>query len=330
MVAHTPVPRMVFRSRARRHLTILTYHRIGDPGPKYPFDPGVFSVTEAEFERELKYLAQCLDVLSISDLAACLREPDRMPERPALITFDDGYLDNYQAAFPLLRQAKLPACFFLATGIVGTSQIPWWDQVACCIQHSWASKISSPFSADPQPFDLEVETRPAATSRYLRNLKHIPWHEAREYLARLIEETRVDPASYTSQPLFMDWVQAREMAAGGMDLGGHTRNHPILGNVADPAELQNEIAGCYADLVRETNTDPLAFAYPVGSVQAMSESADAQIREAGFELIFSFTHSLAARVNEGRIARLKADYGHDHAAFRVGLMLSPVWKAGLS
>ena len=323
MVARTPVPRMVFRSRARRHLTILTYHRIGNPAPDFPFDPGVFSVTPEEFERELRYLGQCLDVLSIAELAAGLREPERLPERPALITFDDGYLDNYQVAFPLLRAARLPACFFLATGIVGSSGIPWWDQVACCMKHSRAGKISSPFPADPQPFELAMETRSAATARFLRNLKRVPWPCALESLAHLRKETGVDPAHHAPAPLFMSWDQAREMAAGGMDLGGHTRLHPILGNVADPEHLQEEIARCYTDLVRETELSPLAFAYPVGSPQAMSESADALIRAVGFELIFSFTHSLAARGGQGRIARLKADYGHDHAAFRVGLMLSP-------
>jgi peptidoglycan/xylan/chitin deacetylase (PgdA/CDA1 family) len=319
---------MVLRGRARRYVTILTYHRIGEPGPEYPFDPGVFSVTPEEFERELQYLKRCLDVVSVDDLAAGLHDPAQLPERAALITFDDGYLDNYQTAFPLLRAAGLPACFFLSTGIVGSSRIPWWDQVACCMKHSRFGTLSSPFTVDPSPFVLKEAGPTAATARFLRNLKRLPWPQAMEYLDRLREETRVDPGTYAPEPLFMSWDQAREMQAGGMNLGGHTRFHPILGNVTDPDQLLAEIAGCHADLMAQTGVKPLAFAYPVGSAQAMSENADAVIREAGFELIFSFTHSLASRVNQGRIARLKADFGHDHAAFLLGMMLSPATSLG--
>ncbi len=128
MLAATPLPEVLLRHRAKHCVTVLGYHRIMAPPPKdYPFNERVFSATPEEFARELKYLRTHLDVISIAGMLEGLRDPSRLPARAAVITFDDGYFDNHDYALPLLREAGLPACFFVCTGLIGTRQLPWQE-----------------------------------------------------------------------------------------------------------------------------------------------------------------------------------------------------------
>ena len=101
-------------------LTVLNYHRIDDP-LQAGFDsykPNV-SATPAAFQRQMEYLQQHYHVVSLGQLAAWLRGECELPTRAALITFDDGYRDNFSNAYPLLRSLGLPATIFLCTGCIG-------------------------------------------------------------------------------------------------------------------------------------------------------------------------------------------------------------------
>jgi peptidoglycan/xylan/chitin deacetylase (PgdA/CDA1 family) len=321
VVASTPILEAFFRRRVKNHLTVIAYHRICPlPGEEYPFDEDVISATPEEFVRELQYFRRHLDVLRVQDLVDSLAGKRTLPERPAVITFDDGYRDNAEIATPLLREAGLTACFFLATRIVGSETIPWWDQIACCMKLAKCDQVPSPFDGDDPPYDLQPAQRTASIRRYLRRIKQTPWPRAMECVAELRERTGVTPEEYATEPLFMTWDAARGMHTAGMELGGHTRNHPVVSQIQDAETLRDEIAGCYADIEMEIGHAPLAFAYPIGSEQAMSAAGDHEIQRAGFQVSFSYVHTLAHMQSKLiRVPRLSSEFRDDHQAFRIGM-----------
>ena len=321
----TPFPEILLRCRARRAITILGYHRILPPlGPSYPFSQGVFSATPDEFARELKYLREHLDVISIPQLLEGLREPSLLPPRPAVITFDDGYVDNYTYVLPLLREAGLPACFFVCTGLIGTRKIPWYEAWVCCLKLSAARQIESPFGGGDPPYDLSRSARDCSFRRFQRHIRRVPWNKMEDCLARLRELTSVNPDDHLTEPMFMSWNQVRGLTTAGMEVGGHTRTHPILSRIEDAATLSDEVTGCYRDLTRALGRPPLAFAYPWGHTEAMSLAADAQIERAGFRLSFSFMHGFARRARTTvRLPRIHSYHGDDHKAFRFGIATAP-------
>jgi peptidoglycan/xylan/chitin deacetylase (PgdA/CDA1 family) len=324
--AATPFPEHVLRYRARGFVTILGYHRIlPRPRGDYSFNENVFSATPEEFSRELKYLRANLDIISISELMRGLENPSLLPRRPAVITLDDGYCDNYTYAFPLLRETKLAACFFVCTNLIDTRLIPWHEAWVCCLKRSRVRQIHSPFCADDPPYVLDEGNRAAAIRRFRRQMRRVPWSQMPTYLDKLRRATAVDPADYLSDSLFMSWDALREMAAAGMDIGGHTRNHPILSRVTDGHVLEGEIGGCYQDLARELNQSPLAFAYPFGQTEHMSDRADEEIERAGFKLSFSFMHGFSPCFAQRpfRLPRVHASFGEDFQAFRLGMATAP-------
>lgn len=323
IVALTPLPQVLLRYRATRFVTVLGYHRIlPPPGRQYPFNDRVISATPEEFARELKYLRANLDVISVPQLLAGLRAPSLLPKRPAVITFDDGYVDNHVFAFPLLREAGLPACFFLCTALINTRHIPWQEAWVCCLKRSRVQLIGSPFGEGDAPYQLDKENLPASMRRFRLNMLRIPWADVPDSLNRLRELTSVDPEEYLTEPLFMSWDAVREMARAGMDIGGHTRHHPILSRVNDDV-LRDEVCGCYGDLARLLGVPPQAFAYPFGTSDAMSRRADREIERAGFAVCFSFIHGFSCRRAVRRLPRIHAVCGDSNSAFRLRMATAP-------
>lgn len=100
---------------------IVAFHRVDDLGYSNPLVCGI-----EEFERFCAFLGRTFEVLTLSE------QLDRLGRGDAggtlSITFDDGYLDNFEKAAPVLEQLGLPATFFVATGFIGTDNVAWWDR----------------------------------------------------------------------------------------------------------------------------------------------------------------------------------------------------------
>ncbi len=322
LIGCTPIPEMLFRKRALNAITVIAYHRIHtEVDGDYPFDEELFSATPIEFTRELRFFRRHLDVMTMSDLALGLRDPRSLPSRPAIITFDDGYEDNHRVALPLLKEQALTACFFLCTRLVGSSTLPWYEQFVCCLKHSKTSILASPFGDGDPPYALNKANLRESIRRYRRNLRRIEWSNMDEHLMQLAESTGVTASDYLDRPLFMSWDAAQAMVSAGMELGGHTRRHPILSRVADPAVLRDEIAGCWSDLGERVGRAPTAFAFPVGGPDAWSAEAESEVRRAGFEISFSYVNNLAPRAPESWqfLPRVHSEFGRDYRAFRLAM-----------
>lgn len=101
---------------------VLTYHHIGD-GPEW------FNVSATDFEKQLVYLRDNgYTTVSVLELADGLSGRLQLPQRPVVITFDDGYDDNYMAAFPILERQKMRGTFFVVTGKIGQPGYMNWEQ----------------------------------------------------------------------------------------------------------------------------------------------------------------------------------------------------------
>ena len=109
---------------------IITYHRIINPEQSpYPLQPGMY-VRPETFDMQMKFLLKNSDVLPLDELLENIIDGKALPRRSVAITFDDGWVDNYTNAFPVLLARKLPVTIFLPTAFVGTGECFWTDRVA--------------------------------------------------------------------------------------------------------------------------------------------------------------------------------------------------------
>ncbi|MCX7781191.1 MAG: polysaccharide deacetylase family protein [Negativicutes bacterium] len=102
---------------------ILAYHRVSD-------EDEIYSISPAEFERQMKYLQEHgYTAISLAEMYDAFAGKGSMPAKPVVITFDDGYKDNYLTALPIMEKYRMKATVFVIAGQVGEPAYLTWEQI---------------------------------------------------------------------------------------------------------------------------------------------------------------------------------------------------------
>jgi len=273
------------RAPACSGVLVLNYHRIGHATSSSLFRD-TFSATPVDFDRQLAFLARNTDVIGGDDLPDVLRTGRG---RHVLITFDDGYLDNYELAFPILKQHGLPATFFICTGLLDGRGLAWWDEIAWMVRTSPRRELpATSWIETPIPLGALGDDREPAIKAVIERYRALPGEKTAAFLDHVAEATGTGRADASlARNLWMTWDHVRELRDGGMTIGAHTVTHPILSRLT--AERQREeIAGSRARLAVELGAAPRLFSYPVGKPHTFNADTRAALKEAGFSHAFSF------------------------------------------
>jgi O-antigen/teichoic acid export membrane protein/peptidoglycan/xylan/chitin deacetylase (PgdA/CDA1 family) len=301
-----------------RGVLVLCYHRIGVPAPD-AHDTALWSATQDEFDHQLSFLKRRADVVSGDDLPAAL---EARRGRHIALTFDDGYRDNYELAYPVLRANGLSAVFFLATGFLDRPRLAWWDEIAWMVRSSPHTELQpGEWLSAPVPFDeLGHEAAVLAlASAYLR-LDESNTEAFLDWLGRASGSGRADPTLAGST--WMTWDMVREMRHGGMVFGAHTVDHPVLARCS-VARQRREIAGSVARIGDELGEAPALLSYPIGSRSSFDERTLACAREAGITHAFSLygDYQRTGRLDPLDIPRTYVGRSRSPARFRASVTL---------
>jgi peptidoglycan/xylan/chitin deacetylase (PgdA/CDA1 family) len=269
----------------RDALIVVCYHRVGTPQPGrfLGFTRNV-SASPENFERQIDYLCKQFSPISVSELNESIEHQKRLPRLPILVTFDDGYKDNADIAWPIMRKRNVPGVVFLATDHIGTNQPFLWDFAAYCFEHTELI-----FADVPQLGPIHLRNgadRVTATEKWVLYSKFLPASERRRAASALSQSLAVDVPCTAFSNLYMSWNDVRRLASDGCEFGGHTRTHPILTKIPFD-EARNEIAGSFKRITMELGRPPLAFAYPNGSKRDFTAEHGRVARDAGYSIAFS-------------------------------------------
>jgi len=267
----------------RARLTVLLFHRVlPHPDPLLPSE-----VDQARFAQMIGWVKEQFTVLEPED--ACARMvTGTLPARAAIITFDDGYRDNFDIALPILQRLKAPAAFFIATGFLDGSAM-FNDCVIEAIRRTERDHVALPdVGLERVPLGSVAERR-AAVDTVIGAVKYLEFDERAAVVERLLADCGVRRPT----DVMMDPEQIRGLRRAGMAIGGHTRTHPILNRVA-PERARDEIVGCRTDLSAVLDHSPTMFAYPNGRPDADYGTAHVDmVRAAGFAFAFSTRVAIA-------------------------------------
>ncbi len=272
-------------------LTILNYHRIDDASqPGFDtFAPNV-TASPAEFSRQMDYVQRHYNAISCEHLSAWLRREKDLPPYPALITFDDGYADNYTHAYPVLKARNLPAVIFLTTGLIGENKPVFWDQIAYCFYHSQRKNAELPMIG--QVSWLDEDQRRTAMKNFASVVKQLPQAEKQSAVENLAEllDVSIPPDAFSG--LFLSWDRVREMSRNGIEMGSHTVEHPILTRVP-LSQVEDELARSRQKIEAEIGKSVKAFAYPNGGKADYSSEVMHLVHQAGYEMAFTLEGGIA-------------------------------------
>lgn len=294
---------------------IFNYHRIGQPLDVEVCDHAVFSATQEGFAEQMAFLARHFDVINPSDLAAVA---GRTKGRHVMVTFDDGYRDNYELAYPVLKAQGIGATFFITTTFLDNGGVmAWWDEIAWMVQRSQRDRLA-PGDWGGGSLSLAARDRSETTKALLNHYKRLEGERCAQFMDWVADATgsgRCPPEE--ARLTWMTWDMVREMRQGGMTFGGHTMHHPVLSRFSSPQQL-HEIQGC-AQRLREELGEPMRwFAYPVGARNAFNGDTRKALADVGVEFAFSYYggYNRPGEWDPCDMRRVAVESGHDRARFR--------------
>lgn len=261
----------------------LNYHRVGDCIASQ-FDRGLWSASAQAFTDQIRFCKAHLEMITPDDLSVVRTSA---PGRYGMITFDDGYRDNYDVAFQILKKEGIKAAFFITTGFIDSPRVPWWDEIAWMVRMSQKHLIELP-GWIPEPISFDDPDREQAVRVLLRAYKEMPANSTCSYLDAIAEATRSGRYGVDAgNRLWMTWDMIREMHNAGMTIGGHTVTHPVLAR-SSREQQREEIAGCGKRLYDEIGKPMRYFSYPVGGKKSFNTITREVLRETGIQSAFSY------------------------------------------
>jgi len=314
--------------RGRTPVLILAYHRIASvENPQtYPLDLGLISATRAEFDSQMRALREFANPVSLAAIADAVTHGRTLPERAVAVTFDDGFQDTFDVAFPLLQHHGVPATVFVSTEHVENNEPYWFETVAQLMLRVPPRALV--FAECPQglPAAEDFAARRSGIEHIHRVLKACGNLRRRE----LIEQWRVRFADFLdahscdlSRPISKP--QILEMSRGGIEFGSHTVSHPNLA-LATNDIVDRELADSKAYLERLLGKPVRALAYPFGTADTYDARVMASARARGYELAVSFRQGVnwLGALEAMDLRRIGIGPGVTQSQFRVMLAL-PAW-----
>jgi peptidoglycan/xylan/chitin deacetylase (PgdA/CDA1 family) len=278
LLAHFPTVQGLATIATKHRPRIFMYHRFSrDPHS----EPTV--IDAAMFDWQVREIISRFHVHTLSDYLRMVRGSGGIPPRIAIITVDDGYLDFYEIAFPILRKHGVRATFFVTVNFIEKKIWLWPDIIRFALENA-QGKISFSFFGDS--FDLSRDDR-ESVRREWESLSDfcIGLDEDRkwDFISGLLEAARVDlPREPIAAYSPVTWDQIREMKGQGIEIGSHTLNHPILSKVREERRLVEEIGDSRRVLEERIGDRVASFCYPNGKPEDIDERVVAVVREAGY------------------------------------------------
>ena len=300
---------------------VLMYHRVAD----LETDVWRLAVTPQHFEEHLQVLRSNWHVVPLAELVDDLTH-HRLRRNSIAITFDDGYLDNYTVARPLLEKYNVPATFFICSGSIDSRTEFWWDELEQLILSSEELPHTLSFRINQEQTNFELGTETHLT--YELSRKHQQWKafvqepptlrcalflKLWEQLKPLpdplqqecLQQIKVWAGKATGQVReayqSMNLEQLQELAGNRLfDIGAHTASHPDLASLSSVAQ-QQELVGCKKFLEKAIGREVTLLAYPYGSCNPETVRLAAEI---GFQAAVTtqecLVHPTSAKYKLGR------------------------------
>jgi peptidoglycan/xylan/chitin deacetylase (PgdA/CDA1 family) len=239
---------------------ILCYHRIlsSNAGDHIP---GFLRVNVDSFKHQMHFIKSQTQPIALLEMVDRIKDGIQADRLYVAVTFDDGYADNLEVGYPILREFQIPATIFISTAYVDNRSIlPWWDELHYLVGES-SGMLAVPHAGSQLVFDLDSPLGKRTAIAKLSHLIGITTQAPDQILALL--RAQLPDYAKPSQNAFANWTQLAQIVKEGLiSVGGHTVTHPHLIKCDDLG--RREIAACKVRLEEVLGIPVSLFAYPFG------------------------------------------------------------------
>lgn len=247
-------------------ISIFLFHRVSDePDPLWP------PMKQSKFESIIKQIKSKYHLVSLDNLHDI---DHRMfsKKQLAAVCFDDGYLDNFSIAAPILRSYDCPATFFIVTKCIDTGLPTWTFDLDYRLANTRKKSIDLGEFLDSEfkQYHFKEKKDALRLARKIKpRLKKIPDDE-RNILLNLIRNQLND---VEIPRMMMNWEEIKALQKMGFGIGSHSHTHAPLANIELEDSLDGEMSTSFKRIEFMTGIKPRSIAYPVGSYDNRVKSA---------------------------------------------------------
>ena len=276
----------LFKNKNKNCYFILMFHRIIHKKEPDVLLQGGMYVDLNTFKKQILYLNNKYTIISLDKILNIidLKLKGEVNKPYCIFTFDDGWKDFYENAYPILLSFKIHATVFLPTDYIGTNKQFWTDKLAhilCKMEKEDSAFINSRYKniiKDIGDLRGSVEARLESAVKILKSL---PMENIEQILDEIAERLKLKSEADVNS--FLSWEEVREMYNSGIvSFGSHTKSHKIL-TTASEKVIQDELLQSRKKLIEEGVVSPsfIPFTYPNGNY---TDKIAKMVKEAGYAL----------------------------------------------
>ncbi|MGE5498036.1 MAG: polysaccharide deacetylase family protein, partial [Syntrophothermus sp.] len=260
---NAPVHKQPAKQADSYEANVLLYHRIAND----PLDTQLLTVTPENFDEHLKVLKNNFNIVPLSSLIRSVKEKSIEP-RTIAITFDDGYLDNYTYALPLLEKQRVPATIFVTAGMVGSQEEFWWDALEriLFVNNNLPQRLN--LSSDKETYDLSLVSPTDKFKAYEiihSILKNQSVSERSELINALLNWGGLSKEGRQSHRIMNQEELKKISVSPYIEIGSHTVSHQKLSSLGYNEQYQ-ELSNSRTLLESIINKPVTTLSYPFGSL----------------------------------------------------------------
>lgn len=270
---------------------ILMYHSVvPDPSLQTDF-LGELAHSEAVFRAQMELLSRDYHPISLDEALKYLRTGERLPKRSVVITFDDGYADNYEVATPILNQFSIPATFYVIVDCLENRNLPWPSRLRFAFRKSslmiWTDSFGQSWSL------ADAAKREEAFRASCNVCCRLTGTAQQQYVQQIEQELHSPPTRSAS--LMMTYGQMQGLIRNGHTVGSHTLTHPNMAYVSEN-EARREFDESKRRLAAQLGVPIKHFSYPCPALTPhWNQRTAEQSRAAGYESAVTTDKGLTRR-----------------------------------
>ena len=259
----------ILKYKTKNKLIVLTYHRVmPDDVAINSFSNKAIIVKPETFEKHIIFLKNHFNVVSLEEFSVTLKSQYRDNKPLCLITFDDGWIDNYIYAFPIIKKHRIPVTIFLPTDYINSNKLFWQENIAMALKNLLASKsdAANNILCNLHLQHLRTLSNDQALNKILsavNKLKTKSYNEIKDLHNRIINATNSNTIEKHIDR-YINWDIVNEMKESGISFGSHACSHRILTRL-DQDTVTKELIDSSKIIEEKTGLKPFAIAYPNGN-----------------------------------------------------------------
>lgn len=245
---------------------ILLYHGVSNVKSKGIENYAVKHINQDKFYEQIKFIKKNLNILSVSQLLDLILKKKKIKKNSVLITFDDGYENNFTMASPILEEFNVPATFYISSGLMNSTKMFWTDILEDCINRTKKSKIIIRLGKEKIKLKLNNSLEKVISLELIKKFcKACKRSEKDNIVNNVIYATEVEPSEEASLNYRkLTWNQIKKMDSNKLfTIGGHSTYHDIL-SLQKPKLAEKDINLSLDLLEYNLEHKVLDYSYPEG------------------------------------------------------------------